>query len=306
MYYILHQHYESVLRLVKLVNSKKLDDFYSIFDNDKFLRLKPQARLKFLQKSMPIPDKKYFTLENFNKIAQQTVEEMIQYDIAHIDLRVSLHFERWSEVENISQAKEIYDKALANYSNRTISFVAAVDLTKSEAKIKKSIDALFNKKTLESISGIDIALNDEAVRKFNKYYKILLKLREEHNKKINVHLGEFTNNKINFEIIKKMKPDRIGHGIALLESRELCKIIKDNDICLDICPVSNKILGIVDWNKSNPIRKAISLGLSVTINTDDPIMFNTNINKEIEIASLRQQQLKFVVENSLRYSNKNS
>ena len=116
-----------------------------------------------------------------------------------------------------------------------------------------------------------------------------------------MHLGEFTTNKVNCEILQKMKPDRIGHGIAMLESAELCRVIKDNNICLDICPVSNKILGIVDWDKINPLKKAIGLGILVTINTDDPIMFDTNIDKEINLADLNQQQLKLLAYNSRKY-----
>jgi len=301
MYYILHQHYESVLRLAKLINPKKLDEFYDIFNNDKFLKLTPKDRLIFLQRSMPIPSEKYFTLENFNKIAQQTVEEMVKYNIDHIDLRISLHFERWKDVKDISRARKIYDKALANYVGKSISFVAAVDLTKSEMEIERSMGVLFIRKTLESITGIDINMYEENIENFNKYYKDLLKLRKLHHKKINIHLGEFTTNKTNHEILKKIKPDRIGHGIALLESVELCKIIKDNNICLDICPVSNKILGVVDWDKYNPIKKAIDFGILVTINTDDPIMFNTDINKEIDLADLSQQQLKILADNSKKY-----
>jgi adenosine deaminase len=304
MYYILHQHYESVLRLTKLINPKKLDNFYSIFNDVKFLKLKPQERLKFLQKSMPIPDEKYFILKNFNRIAQQTAEEMIQYNIDHIDLRISLNFERWKEVENISQAKQIYNKALNNCNNKTISFIAAIDLTKSEIEIEKNIRVLFNKETHDSIVGIDITMHEEGICKFNKYYNTFIKLRENHNKKINMHLGEFTSDEVNCEILEKIKPDRIGHGITLLKSSILCKIIKDNGICLDMCPISNKILGVVDWSKYNPIQEAIALGIPVTINTDDPVMFNTNINKELKIANLNHHQLKLVVENSKRYCGK--
>ena len=304
MYYILHQHYESVLRLLKLVNPKQLDKYYNIFHKDKFLSLEPQARLKFLQKSMPVPDSKYFTLANFNKVAQQIVDEMMQYNITHIDLRVSLHLERWKEVSDINHAKNIFDKALAKHKDKTISFIAAIDLTKTKDEIKKSISVLFKNKTLKSIIGIDITMYERDIHKFNSYYKILLKLRNQHQKMINIHLGEFTTNRINYEILKKIKPDRIAHGITLLESPDLCKFIKDNNICLDICPVSNKILGVVDWSKVNPIKKAIDMGIPVTINTDDPIMFNTNINKEIETANLNQQQLKLLVGNGLKYAEK--
>lgn len=304
MYHILHQHYESVLRLVKIVNPEKLEEFYGIFNSENFLKLESQARLKFLQKSLPIPEEKYFTLENFYKVAEQTVEEMVQYSINHIDLRVSLHLERWKDINGISHAKEIYNKALAVHSNKSISFIAAIDLTKNEEEIKKSINALFEDKNIDLITGIDITLYKNNLDKFEKYYKTLLKIRSEFKKKIIIHLGEFTTEKINLEILKKLKPDRIAHGIALLKSDVACKFIKDNGICLDVCPVSNKILGVVDWGTSNPIKKALDLGISVTINTDDPIMFNTNIDKEIKTANLSQKRLKMLIENSIKFSRK--
>lgn len=304
MYYILHQHYESVLRLAKLVNPKKLEDFYNIFDSKEFLKLKPQDRLRFLQKALPIPDEMHFTLENFYKVAEQTVEEMVQYDIDHIDLRASLHLERWKNVNGISHAKEMYDKALAAHDNKTISFMAAIDLTKNEEEIKKSMNALFENKNIASITGVDITLYEDDVYKFEKYYKTLLQIRSEFNKKIIIHLGEFTTEKINLEILKRLKPDRIAHGIALLESDVASKFIKDNKICLDICPVSNSVLGVVNWEEYNPIKRALSLGVPVTINTDDPIMFNTNINKEIKTANLSQKELKILLENSIKFAGK--
>lgn len=298
MYYILHQHYESVLRLIKIISPEKLDRFYDIFNDSDFLKLMPQARLKFLQKSLPMPDEKYFTLENFYKVADQTAEEMVQYNINHIDLRVSLHLERWKDINGISHAWEIYNKALAIYQDKTISFIAAIDLTKNEEEIKKSIKALFEDKNVALIAGIDITLYDNDLDKFEKYYKTLLKIRSVYKKKIIIHLGEFTGAALSLEILKKLRPDRVAHGISLLESDVVSQFIKDNKICLDMCPASNSILGVVDWDKFNPIKKALSLGMPITINTDDPIMFNTNIEKEIKLANLSRKEVEILIENS--------
>lgn len=71
-----------------------------------------------------------------------------------------------------------------------------------------------------------------------------------------------------------------------------------------MCPTSNEILGVVNWGIINPIKKALSLGISVTINTGDPITFNTNIKKEIEIANLNQEELNVVIENGIKFAGK--
>ncbi|MFH0854547.1 MAG: hypothetical protein V1891_03585 [bacterium] len=304
MYYILHQHYESVPRLVKIVSPEKINEIYKIFDNEEFLKLKPRARLKFLQESLPIPDSKHFTLDNFKKVAQQTVDEMEEYNIAHVDLRLSLHLERWKDVNGAGHAIKIYNQALSGYIGKSISYIAAIDLTKSKDEIKKSLVALFEEKNINLISGIDITLCEGDLDKFEKYYKDLLEIRNKFNKKIIIHLGEFTSGTVNLEILKKLKPDRIVHGIALLESAEAIEFIKKNEICLDICPVSNKILGVVNWELYNPIKKALTMGIPVTVNTDDPITFNTNIYKEIKTANLSQQELKVINANSIRFAEK--
>jgi adenosine deaminase len=304
MYNILHQHYESVLRLAKIVTPEALDNFYNIFSDDKFLKLKPQDRLRFLQKSLPIPNEKYFTLENFCKVAEQTVREMEKQNIDHIDLRVSLHLERWKDVNGISHARQIYDNALVGHKGKTISFIAAIDLTRSKEEIKKSIASLFEESNINSIAGIDITLYESDIKKFNRYYESILRVRSDYKKKIIIHLGEFTTGDINLEILKKLKPDRIAHGIALLESNLAINFLKEHKICLDICPVSNSILGVVDWSKNNPVKKAIDLGVLATINTDDPIMFNTNIKKEIEISNLCQKDLELLIDNSKKFAGK--
>jgi len=62
---------------------------------------------------------------------------------------------------------------------------------------------------------------------------------------------------------------RIGHGFNLIMHPNLIKEIKERDICLECCPVSNKILGYVHDVRNHPVRALLAHGVKVSISSDD-------------------------------------
>ena len=52
-------------------------------------------------------------------------------------------------------------------------------------------------------------------------------------------------------------------------------MVKDNNICIECCPVSNKILGYVHDVRSHPTRALLTHGVKVSINPDDHGFFNS-------------------------------
>jgi len=67
---------------------------------------------------------------------------------------------------------------------------------------------------------------------------------------------------------------RIGHGFALAKSPCLVDLVKRNNICLECCPVSNRILGYSHDLRCHPVRGLIARGVKVSINPDDQGFFN--------------------------------
>jgi len=63
---------------------------------------------------------------------------------------------------------------------------------------------------------------------------------------------------------------RIGHGFHLAFHPELQKIVKERDICIECCPVSNFCLGYVLDLRCHPARSFLHQGLPVSISPDDP------------------------------------
>ena len=93
------------------------------------------------------------------------------------------------------------------------------------------------------------------------------------------------------QVLSRIIPSRIGHGVLLLDDAQTVQLIREHGICLDMCPVSNTRLGVWDWTRSSPAAMAMHLGLPVTINTDDPVLFGAGLAANLALAGLSSRQL---------------
>ena len=76
---------------------------------------------------------------------------------------------------------------------------------------------------------------------------------------------------------------RIGHGVRCLEDAELTRRLRDTGIVLEVCPTSNVLLGVCTSIEAHPVRRLIDAGARVTLNTDDPGSFATDLTTELEL-----------------------
>ena len=77
--------------------------------------------------------------------------------------------------------------------------------------------------------------------------------------------------------------ERIGHGLRAFEDPELVTLLKERQIPLEMCVISNVKTGVCPSLADHPIRQYFDNGLLVTVNSDDPAMFQTSINHEYEV-----------------------
>lgn len=74
---------------------------------------------------------------------------------------------------------------------------------------------------------------------------------------------------------------RIGHGIAMRGQLDTQKLVKDNHIGVEMCPISNLQTKAVNGPKEYPIKEFLNRGLLVSINTDNRTVSNTSMTKEL-------------------------
>ncbi len=77
--------------------------------------------------------------------------------------------------------------------------------------------------------------------------------------------------------------DRLGHGVRAIEDPELLAIIKERGIPLEINPTSNICLHVYRRMAEHPFAHLDRMGQFVTVNSDDPPLFNTTLVQEYAV-----------------------
>jgi adenosine deaminase len=94
------------------------------------------------------------------------------------------------------------------------------------------------------------------------------------------HAGETEGPASVWGALRELKAKRIGHGIRSIEDPALIEYLRAQQIPLEVCPTSNVCIGVIADQAAHPIRQLYDAGVYVTVNSDDPPMFNTTLTDE--------------------------
>ncbi len=84
--------------------------------------------------------------------------------------------------------------------------------------------------------------------------------------------------------LDELHADRIGHGIAAAQDRDLTKRLAGGGITLEVCPASNVALGIAAVAADVPLTALLADGVPVALGADDPLLFGHRLTAQYEIA----------------------
>ena len=98
--------------------------------------------------------------------------------------------------------------------------------------------------------------------------------------RLTAHAGEVAGAKSIWAALEELGAERIGHGLRAYEDPRLINYLREKQIPLEMCVVSNIKTQVCKSFKEHPVRNYFKDGLMVTINSDDPTMFNTSITNE--------------------------
>lgn len=97
---------------------------------------------------------------------------------------------------------------------------------------------------------------------------------------LTVHAGEVCGPESVRAALDALPVTRIGHGVRAIEDAELVARIAGAGIVLEVNPGSNIALGLYDDFAAHPIARLREAGCRVTVSTDDPPYFHTDMTKE--------------------------
>lgn len=97
---------------------------------------------------------------------------------------------------------------------------------------------------------------------------------------LTAHAGEWCGPSEVTAALDHLKVARIGHGVQAIQDATLVKRLADEGVVLEVCPGSNITLGVFDSLHEHPIKRLRDAGVKVTISTDDPPFFHTDMVQE--------------------------
>lgn len=97
------------------------------------------------------------------------------------------------------------------------------------------------------------------------------------------HAGEAAGADSIWSALRDLQAERLGHGTRAHEDPRLIDHLLERQIPLEMCPISNVRTGVVPTIDEHPVRDYARRGLLVTVNTDDPAMFNTSLAGEYRL-----------------------
>ncbi|MFE0402434.1 adenosine deaminase [Streptomyces nigra] len=99
------------------------------------------------------------------------------------------------------------------------------------------------------------------------------------------HAGETTGPQTIWDALTELRAERIGHGTSAAQDPKLLAHLAEHRIPLEVCPTSNIATRAVRTIEEHPLALFVEAGVLVTINSDDPPMFGTDLDNEYAVAA---------------------
>jgi adenosine deaminase len=94
------------------------------------------------------------------------------------------------------------------------------------------------------------------------------------------HAGEHAGPGSVHSVLDSCRAERIGHGVRAIEDAGLIERLRAGRTPLEVCPTSNLCLGLAPELAQHPFDRLRRAGLELSVNTDDPALFDTDLTTE--------------------------
>lgn len=213
--------------------------------------------------------------EDYKRLAFELFEDLLAQNVVYTEVTIA---STRIPVGEITHA--IYDAWQDVNSRDRLEYGILVGLFRSDPP---TLAADLVKQAVESkrfnVVGVDL-LEHETARSADAFTEAYGIAREA-GLGLRAHAGEGSGSKSVWDVINALGVSRIAHGTRALEDPELVKYLAENHITLDMCPTSNYRLNVVDSIEDHPVRQLFDSGVRVTVSSDDPLFFNTDITGEL-------------------------
>lgn len=302
----LHLHLDGSLRPESVIDIAKLEKIdipsYDVDELIKYLRVDSGNKdlVEYLGKfDIPcrVMQSKYSLARTAYELAEDLAEE--GYIYAEIRFAPHLHIKGGLKLEEVIEAVlEGLNRAMERYEI-TCNVLLCI-LRHQPVQCGGEVLELAKKYSKKGVVGIDLAGDEKNPASL---FEETFREAKEEGIPFTIHAGEALGAESVWEALR-LGAARIGHGIRAYEDKELMEYLRDNEVYLECCPISNYQTKVLEDFNNYPLKSYLDYGLKVCLNTDNKTVSNTNYNKEIEFLEgytpLTEEDICRMAENAIR------
>ena len=154
-------------------------------------------------------------------------------------------------------------------------------------------------------SVVGIGLGGDERRCGSEPYREMYARAREAGLHLTNHAGETTGPEAIWEALS-IGSERLGHAFSAIQDEKLVQDLIARQACLELNPTSNVRTGVCPSFAAHPLRRYFDAGLLVTINSDDPAFFGSDLVNEFLLShteqGFSQDELRELAANSIRAS----
>lgn len=143
---------------------------------------------------------------------------------------------------------------------------------------------------------------DELVQPIENFKSIYRRAKKE-GLRLKAHVGEWGSAEDVRRAVEELELHEVQHGISAIHDESVVRFLADHHIRLNITPSSNILLGRIPGMSDHPIGRLYRSGVDVTINSDDILIFDSDVSKEYlrlyESGCLSAEELDSIRQNGL-------
>lgn len=220
------------------------------------------------------------TEDALSRIAFELAEDAHRENVRYMEVRYSpmLHTTKGLKLTRVVEAVlEGLGRARETYGIKCNVIICGIRNISTESSYEMAELAVAYKG--RGVVGFDLA-GAEAENPAS-HHKEAFQLVRDNNINCTIHAGEAYGPESIAQALHVCGAHRIGHGCRLRENGDLLHYINDHRVPLECCPSSNVQTGAVKELRSHPLTLYFDLGLRVTINTDNRLITDTTVSKEL-------------------------
>lgn len=220
------------------------------------------------------------TEQALERIAFELAEDAHRENVHYMEVRYApmLHTRRGLKLTKVVEAVLLgLRRARSSYGIKSNVIICGIRNISAESSYGMAELAVAYKN--RGVVGFDLAGAEADYPA--KTHRAAFELVRANNVNCTIHAGEAYGPESIAQAIHICGAHRIGHGCRLGENGDLLRYVNDHRIPLECCPSSNVQTGAVKSLKNHPLKRYFDLGLRVSINTDNRLITDTTVSKEL-------------------------